>query len=267
MPKLLTDDGVTLVYDDLGPRDGAPVVLCHGLAAAGEQLAADAAFFARRGYRVLVPDVRGHGRSGKPNPMTAEGFGIPRMANDLVAMLDHAEAGPVHWVGNSLGGILALELLARHEARLQTLATFGTAYALSLPRWGAQVIPWTYAVFGRKLYAWMAARGMTRHAAARLLIAGMVERFDPQVGLLAAHNLTRYDLIANALAARLPILILRGGRDPQVNVVLGPTLRAMRGRPNFTLVEVPEGGHCANLDATEQVRMELLRFWQRAARS
>ena len=36
----------------------------------------------------------------------------------------------------------------------------------------------------------------------------------------------------------------------------------MRGRPNFTLVEMPEGGHCANLDATDQLRAELLRFWE-----
>ena len=56
--------------------------------------------------------------------------------------------------------------------------------------------------------------------------------------------------------------MLRGGRDPQINLVLGPTLRAMRGRPNFTLVEVPHGGHCANLDAPDQVRAELLRFWE-----
>ena len=265
MPQFLTDDNVTLVYDDLGPRDGIPVVLCHALSLAGAQLAADAAFFAGRGYRVLVPDVRGHGRSGRPSPMTAAGFSITRMANDLVAMLDHAEAPPVHWVGNSLGGILALELLAKHEARLRTLATFGTVYALALPRWTALSIPWAHAVFGRKFYARMAARGMTWDAAGRLLIANIVERFDPHVGRLAAHNLASYDLIASARAAQLPILMLRGGRDPQANVVLGPTLRAMRGRPNFTLVEVPEGGHCANLDATEQVRMELLRFWQRCA--
>jgi pimeloyl-ACP methyl ester carboxylesterase len=199
--------------------------------------------------------------------MNVEGFTIPRMAADLVAMLDHAEAGPVHWVGNSLGGILGLELLARHEARLLTLATFGTTYALSLPRLGAHAIPLAHAVFGPKIYAWMAARGMTRHVPARPLIADIVEQFDPQVGLLAAQNLTRYDLIANAVAAQLPILMLRGGRDPQANIMLGPTLRAMRKRPNFTLIEVPKGGHCANLDATEQVRTELLRFWQRSQRN
>ena len=265
MRHFLTDDSVRIVYDDLGPRDGVPVVLCHQFTAAGEQFAADAAFFAGRGYRVLVPDVRGHGRSGKPDPMTAEGFGIARMASDLVAMLDDAGAAAVHWVGNSLGGILALELLARHEARFRTLTTFGTAYSLGLPRWGAPIIPFSYAALGPKLYARMAAWGMTRDAEARPLIARLVEQFDPAVGRLAAYNLAGYDLIANALAARLPIMMLRGGRDPQINVMLGPTLRAMRGRSNFTLVEVPEGGHCANLDATDKVRAELLRFWQHSA--
>jgi pimeloyl-ACP methyl ester carboxylesterase len=265
MQQFLTDDRVTLVYDDLGPRDGVPIVLCHSFTGAGEQLAAEAMFFAGRGYRVLVPDVRGHGRSGKPSPMTTESFSIARMASDLVAMLDHAGVGPVHWVGNSLGGILALELLARHEARLQTLATFGTPYSLGLPRWGAQTIPWGYALFGTRRYALMAARAMTHDAAGQALIAGIIERFDPEVGRLAGYGLARFDLIANAVAARLPILLLRGGRDPQVNVMLGPTLRAMRGRSNFTLVDVPEGGHCANLDATEQVRTELLRFWERSA--
>lgn len=261
MPELKTDDGVSIVYDDLGPRDGVPVVLCHGLAAAGEQLAADADHFAGLGYRVLLPDLRGHGRSGKPALLWAEGFSIPRMADDLVAMLDHAGIGPVHWVGNSLGGILALQLLARHAARFRTLATFGTAYRLRLPGWGAGVIPLGYALLGRSLTARLTARATTRNAAARPVIEKLITQFDPRVGRCLAQNLTDYDLIANALGATLPILMLRGGRDAQVNAALGPTLAAMQGRPNFTLVEVPEGGHCANLDATQVWRAELLRFW------
>src|SRR5690606_23714166 len=116
---------------DLGPPAGTPVVLCHGLGAAGEQLAEDARYFAGRGYRVLLPDLRGHGRSGTPVPPTRAAFTIPLMAADLLAMLDDAGVGPVHWVGNSLGGILALELLGAHAARFRTLATFGTAYRLA----------------------------------------------------------------------------------------------------------------------------------------
>lgn len=261
MPELVTDDGVRIVYDDLGPRDGVPVVLCHGLAAAGEQLAEDAACFAGLGYRVLVPDLRGHGRSGKPVPLTPGAFSIPRMAADLLGVLDHAGAGPVHWVGNSLGGILALQLLGQHAARFRTLATFGTAYRLSLPRWGAALIPLSYGLFGPRLNGWFGARLTTRDAAARPVIEKLLARFDPGVGRLVAGNLTNYDLLGNAKAATLPILMLRGGRDSAINAALGPTLEAMQGRPNFTLVELPEGGHCANLDATEKLQAELLKFW------
>ena len=57
--------------------------------------------------------------------------------------------------------------------------------------------------------------------------------------------------------------MLRGARDRAVNAALGSTLSAMRGRPNFTLVELPTGGHCANLDATDAWREALLAFWSR----
>ncbi|HEV7277745.1 MAG TPA: alpha/beta fold hydrolase [Devosiaceae bacterium] len=261
MAEVLSSDGVTIVHDDLGPRDGVPVVLCHGLAAAGEQLAADAAYFAGLGYRVLVPDLRGHGRSGKPPAMRREDFSIPRMADDMVAMLEQAGVGPVHWVGNSLGGILALQLLAGQAHRFRSLATFGTAYRLRLPRWGARVIPLSYALLGRRLNGRVTAQVTTREAAARPLIARLIRDFDPAVGRLVAENLTRYDLIDNAVRARLPILLLRGGRDGPVNRALRPTLAAMQGRENFRLVELPEGGHCANLDATAAWRAALLRFW------
>jgi pimeloyl-ACP methyl ester carboxylesterase len=77
--------------------------------------------------------------------------------------------------------------------------------------------------------------------------------------------LTRYDLIGEASRATLPILMLRGGRDLAVNSGLGGTIAAMRGRPNFTLVELPLGGHCANLDVPETFRTTLLQFWERHA--
>jgi 3-oxoadipate enol-lactonase len=262
MVRLERPDGVVIVYDDLGPRDGTPVVLCHGLAAAGEQLADDAAFFAGQGFRVLVPDLRGHGRSGRPARLTPDAFSLPVMAGDLAAMLDHAAVGPVHWVGNSLGGILALEMLGSEAHRFRTLATFGTAYRLKLPRWGAHLLPLSHALLGGRTNAWLTARVTTRHLPARPLIEKLVARFDPIVGRCIAENLTDYDVIANATSCRIPILMLRGGRDLPVNAALGPTLGAMLQRQNFTLVDLPEGGHCANLDATDALRAALLRFWK-----
>ncbi|UXN73251.1 alpha/beta hydrolase [Devosia sp. A8/3-2] len=49
-------------------------------------------------------------------------------------MLDHAGAREVHWVGNSLGGILALWLLGTPlVSRLRSLALFGTCFSMNLP--------------------------------------------------------------------------------------------------------------------------------------
>lgn len=259
-----TSDGLRFVYDDIGPSGAVSVVLCHGLGAAGEQMKEDAVFFSDRGYRVLVPDLRGHGRSAKPASMNAAAFTIPRMARDLVEMLDHAAVPPVHWVGNSLGGILALAMLAEDEGRLRTLATFGTAYRLHLPGWVGAAIPFGYGTLGRGITARLTAVATTRSRSARPVIARLLRQFDPQVGRLAAGAVATYDFTASARASRLPILLLRGGRDSQVNAALGPTLAAMRGREAFTLVELPEGGHCANLDATDAWRAALLEFWAAA---
>lgn len=255
--RFVTSDSVGIVYDDVGPVEGVPIVLCHGLAAAGVQFEADAAFFAGLGYRVLVPNLRGHGPSSK-----GADYSIARMALDLAEMLAHAGVGPVHWVGNSLGGVLALSLLKTQPAIFRTLTTFGTSYALNLPAIGARAIPLSYAVLGRRLTAALTAWFTTDDPAARTLIASVLRTYDPQVGFAVASSLVKYDFIANATAATVPILMLRGGRDRQVNAALGPTLRAMTGLRHFRLVEVTMGGHCANLDATEEVRRELLAFWQ-----
>ena len=258
--RFASSDGVEIVYDDLG--QGPTVLLCHGLAAGALQLRGDAEHFAARRFRVLVPDLRGHGRSGKPVPLDGTTMSLSRMAGDLLALLEHAGTGPVHWVGNSLGGILALQLLAEgHADRLRTLTTFGTAFRLDLPSGLAPLLPAVQGVLGRRLSGWLVAQATTGNRAARPVIRQLIEGFDPQVGLHLIGNLARYDLLPAGATATLPMLMLRGSADRLVNAALGPTLAAMRGRPNFRLVELDGGGHCANLDVPEAWRRELEAFW------
>jgi pimeloyl-ACP methyl ester carboxylesterase len=260
MPEITTDDGVRIVYDDLGPREGVPVVLCHGLAAAGEQLLADAQYFAGLGYRVLVPDLRGHGRSAKPATMSRDTFAIARMAEDQVEMLDHAGLDAVHWVGNSLGGIVALHLLHDHAQRFRTLTTFGTAYALHLPAWTGDIIPNGYKLLGANLAAKLMAWGTTKNKAARPIIDKLIRQFDPEVGSLISKNLAHYDYIEDAASVDVPILLLRCGLDRPINRELGPTLKALDGKPHFTTGSFPNAGHCANLDDPEGFRAAVRKF-------
>lgn len=256
--RFISDDGVRLVYDDVG--EGTTIVLCHGLAAAGEQFAADAEYFRGLGFRVLVPDLRGSDRSGTPWELVPANFTIPRLAKDLLAMLDHARASKVHWVGNSLGGIVALEMLP--AGRFLSLTTFGTAYSLHLPRIGGHnLIRAAYAMFGKNIVSDLTAWSTSSDPAARATITRVLQKANPKVTAVLANVLTQYDLIDNALETDVPILLLRGGKDTSVNRALASTLTALSGEPHFTLKDLPEGGHCANLDATKAFREELLAFW------
>jgi 3-oxoadipate enol-lactonase len=186
------------------------------------------------------------------------------MAGDMLAMLDHAGVGKVHWVGNSLGGIIALDLVARSPERFASLTLFGTAFALNLPAIVAPVFPLLYATMGRELLARVTAFNTTHHKPARPVIAAMARAFDPRVGHAISVHVRRYDLLANALAFAGPVLILVGGRDRAVNLALRPALKRIAPRHNWTVLELAEGGHCANLDATEAWREGLGAFWATA---
>lgn len=256
-------DGTRLGYRDFGSREATPVVLCHGLGANSRQFLADADYFTGLGYRVLLPDIRGHGASQAPPGYPAGRFSIAVLASDMAALLDHAGVGPVHWVGNSLGGIIAFQLVADQPRRFRSLSTFGTAHRLNLPGFAAGAIPLLYRLLGKRLTAWSTALGTTANGPARVLVASMLADYDPQVGRAVAENVRAYDLTEQALSYAGPMLLIRGGRDAAVNQALASTLMRFTGRANFTQVELPKGGHMANLDATDAWREALLSFWHR----
>ena len=94
-------DGVTLYYEVYGA--GPPLLRVHGNGGSIGWLAAQIEFF-KKTHRVIVMDSRDQGRSGDSAvPLTYE-----KMTDDLVALLDHLQAGPVDIVGWSDGGIEAL---------------------------------------------------------------------------------------------------------------------------------------------------------------
>jgi Lysophospholipase len=258
--RFTASDGVRISYMDVGDRNAPAVALVHGLGAAGLQFVSDAMYLAERGRRVLIPDLRGHGAS-KVASLAGVHFGYQRIARDMAEMLDHAGVERVDWVGNSLGGIAALELLKSDAPRLSSLTLFGTAFRLALPALSSRFIPWLYAFPGPALTAKVTAAATTADPAARALVESMLLDFDPRVGAAIAASVRSYDLRAPAMDYAGPMLVIRGGRDTAVNAALADGVSLLSGRPNFTLVQMPSGGHCANLDDPAFFRDTLERFW------
>ena len=128
----LTDDGWRIalhVYEPAGAKARRhPVVLCHGLASnhLGFDTHADtslARHLAGRGYLVFALDLRGHGHE-HPTRRGARRFGWSfdeYLLHDVPAAIEHAKrasgASAVHWIGHSMGGLLAYAHLARGGSR------------------------------------------------------------------------------------------------------------------------------------------------------
>lgn len=124
----LDADGITtshLTFDG----DGPTVVLLHGsgpgvTAWANWRLTAPA--LAQAGFAVRAPDLQGFGGT---DPAPDGDYHLQRWLDHLVAYLDAAVDGPVHLIGNSFGGALALHLAATHPDRVDRLVLMGAVGA------------------------------------------------------------------------------------------------------------------------------------------
>ncbi len=102
-----------LVWDGDG-GDGVPVLLVHGLASNCRTWEAVGGQLHRLGHRVAAVDLRGHGRSDKPD----DGYDFATMGDDLLAVIDALGYRRPVVAGQSTGGNLAVDLARRHPDRL-----------------------------------------------------------------------------------------------------------------------------------------------------
>lgn len=105
-------DGTELVYRETG--GGRPLVLIHGYlstATANWVRYGHAKRIAARGYRVIMPDLRGHGDSAKPHDPAA--YPPDVLTDDGFALIEHLGLNDYDLGGYSLGGRTAIRMLAR----------------------------------------------------------------------------------------------------------------------------------------------------------
>ncbi len=108
-----------IAYWALG--DGAPVVLLHPFPANHEFWQPVAQTLATR-YRVILPDLRGHGESGiGDGPATME-----KHAADIARVMDDADVGRAPLIGVSIGGYALFELWRKNRGRVAALGLCNT---------------------------------------------------------------------------------------------------------------------------------------------
>ena len=134
---MTASDGVRIHYFELGTT-GSPVILIHGYTAnaEGKWIKPGIMQALAAKHRVIAIDARGHGRSDKPRDAAKYG---PRMAIDVVELMDHLKIQRAHIHGYSMGGSILTQILARHPNRVITAIYGGSGVQESDPKWQAQV--------------------------------------------------------------------------------------------------------------------------------
>jgi pimeloyl-ACP methyl ester carboxylesterase len=109
-------DGIELAVDTWAPatEGGLSFVLVHGLASNARMWDGVAARLAECGHRPLTVDLRGHGRSSKPDA----GYEMATVADDVARLIEVLGLERPIVAGQSWGGNVVLELAARHPGAL-----------------------------------------------------------------------------------------------------------------------------------------------------
>ncbi|MDP8911215.1 MAG: alpha/beta fold hydrolase [Actinomycetota bacterium] len=245
-----TVKGTRLRYFVAG--SGVPIVLVHGLGGSAANWA-DLASSLARSFRVLAPDLPGHGGS---SPLPA----VPNLnpfADRLAALLELEAMTPAVCVGHSLGGVIALRLSVRHPPLVQGLVLASSAgissgtrrarYAigmLGIVRPGRYLAPFaeeiaTRPLLRRLIFKWWGASdpaSLSAASAKGFVAATRLHTDTLDAGFALARDDPRQDLHR----VEAPCLVICGARDLMIpmtdNVEYARRLRA-------PLRLIPDTGH------------------------
>jgi pimeloyl-ACP methyl ester carboxylesterase len=226
-------DGVKLYYEIYGA--GQPLLLIHGNGGSIADMRAQITHFRRR-YKVIAMDSRDQGRSGD----SAGKLTYEKMTDDLAALIDHLQAGPVDVLGWSDGGIEALLLGVRHPAKVKKLV----AMAANLNPTDRAIYPEVLKLVDTMMAGLPAAARDTPQGRRELKVSGMLLE-EPNIDPKLLESITAPTLV---LAADHDLI-----RDEH-------TLEIFHHVPNSQLAILPNATHMVPYDDAALFNATVERF-------
>jgi 3-oxoadipate enol-lactonase len=214
MPRIKSDDA-EISYQVLG--DGPAIVLLHPFPTNHEFWLPAAQSLLTR-YRLILPDLRGHGDSGLGDgPATMQ-----KHATDIVRVMDDAEVSRAAFVGVSIGGYALFEFWRRHRDRVSAVVLCNTKAQADSPearsarlKSAAEVIErGTEPFFESMLPKWL---GESTHSRRPDLVQGalrMMRKMSAEnIAMVQRGMAERPDSVATLKMINVPALVVTGDED------------------------------------------------------
>ncbi|HWA60100.1 MAG TPA: alpha/beta hydrolase [Caulobacteraceae bacterium] len=138
---------IRMAYYEVGPREGVPVIFCHGFPELAFSWRHQLKAFEAAGRWAIAPDQRGYGLTSRPDAV--EAYDIERLTGDLVKLLDHLKVDKAIFCGHDWGGIVVWQMPLRHPDRVAGVIGLNTPF---MPRAPVDPITIMRARFGEDMY-------------------------------------------------------------------------------------------------------------------
>jgi pimeloyl-ACP methyl ester carboxylesterase len=263
--KIVEIHGERVAVRDEG--EGEALLLIHGMAGSSQTWRAIMPQLAKK-YRVIAPDLLGHGESSKPRT----DYSLGAFAVGLRDLLDELEVDSATIVGHSLGGGIAMQFLYQHPdycRRLILISSGGLGpdvgwilRLLAAP--GAELVmpviaPTPVLRAGNSVRGWLSGLGLRSPRGAEIWNAysSFSDRQTRDAFLRTLRSVVDYRgqsvsaLNRLTLRADLPTLAIWGEKDNIIPV--DHAYSALEARPDCRLEVLPDVGHFAQVEAPTEV--------------
>ncbi|MEN6543435.1 alpha/beta hydrolase [Parvibaculum sp.] len=149
-PYYVKTNGIDMAVYEEGPKDGVPVVLCHGFPELAYSWRHQLPALAKAGFRAIAPDQRGYGNTGGPKGQESVPlYDLKHLTDDLAGMLDALGLEKAIFAGHDWGGFVVWQMALRHPDRVAGVIGVNTPF---MPRSPIDPIEGMRAVFGEDMY-------------------------------------------------------------------------------------------------------------------
>jgi epoxide hydrolase A/B len=130
-PTMIKTNGIDMAVYEAGPKDGLPVVLCHGFPELAYSWRHQLPALAEAGFRVLAPDQRGYGLTSRPDKV--EDYDMAHLTGDLAGMLDALGLKDAIFVGHDWGGLVVWQMPIYQPHRVRGVVGVNTPFLARPP--------------------------------------------------------------------------------------------------------------------------------------
>jgi pimeloyl-ACP methyl ester carboxylesterase len=240
---------------------GPPLVLLHGVVGNRTVWNSVIPLLSKR-FRVLAPDLRGHGRT--PAPPGSE-FTFPEMEGDLLGFLDAKKVERAHLVGLSGGALLGLVFALDHADRVGSLTMIsGSAYTDSHTRAVADRWEEVYAKEGPDRFALRLLKDLyypdwiEEHLDFADELREEVRHRDMSPAIQWADSMKRFDERNRIASLKLPTLIVQAMDDAVVDASHGRILR--QSIPGAQIRILAQTGHIVPVERPRETAEAIEKF-------